>query len=276
MSLTEALTMAVRTDPGKLRPNNEDAVFCDAGLGLAILADGMGGYNAGEVASGMATTLLAENFVRMLGDAGPVAQGEPAGRSAQLLLQEMIDEANSEIYFAAQSDFRCFGMGTTLVVAWFYDNCLTVAHIGDSRLYRLRGECLERVTRDHSLLQEQLDSGMIAPAQARAFHARNLVTRALGVEPFVEPEMQDVEVLAGDIYLLCSDGLSDMVDDGEIAEALREFGGDPAIAAERLVEMANDNGGRDNISVILVKVRGELPLATGRWQRLRSRFGQDR
>jgi len=276
MSLTEALVMAVRTDPGKLRSNNEDAVFCDADLGLAILADGMGGYNAGEVASGMATTLLADGLGRAVGDTGSLVIDDVGTRSAHLQLLELIDDANAEIYFAAQSDFRYFGMGTTLVVAWFYDNCLTVAHIGDSRLYRLRGESLVRVTRDHSLLQEQLDSGMITPAQARAFHSRNLVTRALGVEPVVEPEIQDVEVQLGDVYLLCSDGLSDMVDDGEIAEVLRDLGDDPAIAADRLVEMANDNGGRDNISVIVVKVRGEFPAAAGRWQRLLSRFGQDR
>jgi len=274
--LNEALTMAVRTDPGRLRANNEDAVFCDAGLGLAILADGMGGYNAGEVASGMATTLLAESLRRAIGEVGSQTTDEIAARSIHLQLRELIDEANTEIYFAGQTDFRYFGMGTTLVVAWFYDNCLTVGHIGDSRLYRLRSGCLESLTRDHSLLQERLDSGMITPAQARAFHSRNLVTRALGVEPGVKPELQDFEVLAGDIFLLCSDGLSDMVDDGDIAKTLREVGDDPAAAADRLVEMANDNGGRDNVSVIVVKVHGEFPAASGKWQKLLSRFGQDR
>ena len=276
MPLNEALAMVVRTDPGKLRANNEDAVFCDAGLGLAILADGMGGYNAGEVASGMATTLLAESLGRVMGEVAAQPPGDAGQRSIHLQLWELIDEANTEIYFAAQSDFRCFGMGTTLVVAWFYDNCLTVAHIGDSRLYRLREGGLEQITRDHSLLQEQLDSGMISPAQARAFHSRNLVTRAVGVEPGVEPEIQDVEVLVGDVFLLCSDGLSDMVDDGEIARTLSEFGDNPALAADRLVKMANDNGGRDNVSVVVVKVRGEFPAATGKWQRLLSHFGQDR
>jgi len=276
MSLNEALAMAVRTDPGKMRANNEDAVFCDAGSGLAILADGMGGYNAGEVASGMATTLLAESLDRAMSEVAAQAPGETGLRSIHLQLWELIDEANTEIYFVAQSDFRCFGMGTTLVVAWFYDNGLTVAHVGDSRLYRLREGCLEQVTRDHSLLQEQLDSGMISPAQARAFHSRNLVTRAVGVEPGVEPEIQDVDVQVGDVFLLCSDGLSDMMEDGEIARTLREYGDDPAIAADRLVEMANDNGGRDNVSVIVVKVRGEFPATTGKWQKLLSRLGQDR
>jgi len=276
MPLNEALAMAARTDPGKMRANNEDAVFCDAGLGLAILADGMGGYNAGEVASSMATTLLAASLGRVMSEVAAQPPGDTGLRSIHLQLWELIDETNTEIYCAAQSDFRCFGMGTTLVVAWFYDNCLTVAHIGDSRLYRLRGDGLEQITRDHSLLQEQLDSGMISPAQARAFHARNLVTRAVGVEPGVEPEIQGIEVLVDDVFLLCSDGLSDMVDDGEIARMLREYGDDPAIAADRLVEMANDNGGRDNVSVVVVKVRAAFPAATGKWQKLLARFGQDR
>ena len=276
MPLTEVLTMAVRTDPGKLRPNNEDAVFCDAGRGLAILADGMGGYNAGEVASGMATALLSESLVRAMDKVGTQSCSRDGDRSIHLQLLELIEETNAEIYFAAQNDFRYFGMGTTLVVAWYYDNSLTVAHIGDSRLYRMRGGAFEQLTRDHSLLQEQLDSGMITPAQARAFHARNLVTRALGVESVVEPEVQSFDVLAGDIFLLCSDGLSDMVDDRDIARALRELGDDPAVVADCLVNMANDNGGRDNVSVILVKVGGEFPAASGKWQKLLSRFGQDR
>lgn len=276
MPLTEVLTMAVRTHPGKLRPNNEDAVFCDAARGLAILADGMGGYNAGEVASSMATVHLSESFARMLGEVGPNIPAGWRGGNAHVQVRKRIDEVNAEIYLAAQSEARYAGMGTTLVVAWFYDNCVTVAHIGDSRLYRMRGETLEQLTRDHSLLQEQLDSGMIAPAQARAFHARNLVTRALGVEPVVEPEVQSFDVMAGDIFLLCSDGLSDMVDDRDIARALRELGDNPAVVADCLVKMANDNGGRDNVSVILVKVSGEFPAASSKWQKLLSHFGQDR
>jgi PPM family protein phosphatase len=276
MPLTEVLSMAVRTHPGRLRPNNEDAVFCDAGRGLAILADGMGGYNAGEVASSMATVHLSESLVRMLGDIGPNIPAGLQGDNAHFQVRKRINEVNAEIYLAAQSEARYAGMGTTLVVAWFYDNCVTVAHIGDSRLYRMRGETLEQLTRDHSLLQEQLDSGMITPAQARTFHARNLVTRALGVEPVVEPEVQSFDVLAGDIFLLCSDGLSDMVDDREIARALRELGDDPAVVADCLVNMANDHGGRDNVSVILVKVGGEFPATNGKWQKLLSRFGQDR
>lgn len=273
MPLTEALVMAVRTDPGKLRPHNEDAVFCDAALGLAILADGMGGYNAGEVASSMATTLLADTIIRTLDDREP-QQFDPSGvRVAHRQLRDRIEEANAEIYFAAHEQPQYAGMGTTLVVAWFYDNQLTVAHLGDSRLYRLREGRLERLTRDHSYLQEQLDSGMISIEEARVSSRRNLVTRALGVDLRVCPELQDFEVRVDDLYLLCSDGLSDMVDDDQIEDVMRAFGTDPAVLTDQLVQMANDHGGRDNVSVIVAKVCGEFPARAGWWQKLLSRFG---
>ena len=260
------------TDRGRVRTNNEDSVALDESAALVVLADGMGGYNAGEVASGMATTFVKSELGRWLTDAS-LSVGDHEVRRA---MDICVDNANRAIFNAANTHAQYAGMGTTLVMAWLYDNRMCVAHVGDSRLYRLREGCLEQVTRDHSLLQEQLDSGMISPAQARAFHSRNLVTRAVGVEPGVEPEIQDVDVQVGDVFLLCSDGLSDMMEDGEIARTLREYGDDPAIAADRLVEMANDNGGRDNVSVIVVKVRGEFPATTGKWQKLLSRLGQDR
>lgn len=273
MPLTEALAMAVCTDPGKLRSHNEDAVFCDAALGLAILADGMGGYNAGEVASSMATTLLADTIIRTLENCEP-QEFDPSGlRVAHRQLRERIEAANAEIYFAAHEQPQFAGMGTTLVVAWFYDNQLTVAHLGDSRLYRLREGQLERLTRDHSYLQEQLDSGMMSIEQARVSNHRNLVTRALGVDLRVSPELQDFDVRVEDLYLLCSDGLSDMVDDEGIGRLLQAFGSDPTVLADQLVQMANDNGGRDNVSVIVTKVRGAFPARAGWWQKLLSRFG---
>ena len=273
MTLGEALEMAVCTDPGEVRPHNEDAVFGDAALGLAILADGMGGYSAGEVASSMATSLLARNLVGTLDDREPQQFDADGQRVAHHQLRERIEQANAEIYFAAQSHPQFYGMGTTLVVAWFYDNMVTLAHLGDSRAYRLRGNTFERLTRDHSLLQQQLDSGIISVEEARFSLSKNLVTRALGVDLTVEPEIWDFPVQPGDVYLLCSDGLNDMVGDLEIGATMRALSADPAAAAERLVQMANDNGGRDNISVILVRVRGEFPARAGWWQKLRVRFG---
>ena len=158
-------------------------------------------------------------------------------------------------------------MGTTLVMAVFYDNRMTVAHIGDSRLYRLRGEEFSAVTRDHSLLQEQLDKGLITAEAARFSENKNLVTRALGVDPTVKPEINDYETRPGDIYLLCSDGLNDMVEDEEIGSAVQMLSSNLELAASQLVEMANDNGGRDNVSVILVKIVREFPADTSWWSK---------
>ena len=270
MKLSEALEVVTRTDPGMLRSHNEDAVFGDADLGLVILADGMGGYNAGEVASGMATTLLATNFSQLIPLSQP-SQFEMGGEfEAHRIIVDQITDANSAIFNAAQSQPQYAGMGTTLALCWFYNNRLTVAHIGDSRLYRLRGDSFEQLTKDHSLLQEQLDSGMISAEDARYSLNKNLVTRALGVESEVEPELSDFEVLPGDLFLLCSDGLNDMVDDEEMGLTLQTLGSNLSLAADQLIQMANDNGGRDNVSVILVKVKGDYAAPKGWWQKLLS------
>jgi len=272
MKLADALEVAVRTDPGRTRSHNEDAVFADAGLGIAILADGMGGYNAGEVASGMATTLLASNFARYI-PTHSLGNGPASGvtEAVQQIAHE-VSVVNLSIYNAAQSQPQYCGMATTLVVAWFYDNRMVVGHIGDSRLYLLRGEHFQQLTRDHSLLQEQLDNGMITIEEARYSQNRNLVTRGLGVGPEVETEIHDYELQAGDIVLLCSDGLTDMIEDAGISLILKTMGGDLPLAAEHLVQLANENGGRDNISVILVKVTGEYASPRGWWQKLLARM----
>jgi protein phosphatase len=269
--LIDALEMVVRTDPGMLRPHNEDAVFADPAAGVAILADGMGGYNAGEVASGMATTLLAGSLASSI---ATLTLPDAAVLDAESVEQRLFDEisaANIAILNAAESEPQYAGMGTTLVVAYFYNNRMTVAHLGDSRLYRLRGGHLEQLTRDHSLLQEQLDSGMITPDEARYSHNKNLLTRALGVDPVVDVEIHDYGMQQGDMVLLCSDGLNDMIGDEDIARILRDGGDDLVQAAEELVHMANANGGRDNISVILVKVRGDYSPPRRWWQRLLAR-----
>lgn len=268
MSLVDALEIAIRTDPGLVRSHNEDAVFADARLGLAILADGMGGYNAGEVASGMACTLLASNFSRLIPTCEvPAGAGDSETFARQQLLGEVVT-ANQAIYNAAQSQPQYAGMGTTLVVAWFYDNRLLVAHVGDSRLYRLRQRQLMQLTRDHSLLQEQIDNGMISAEEARFSLNRNLVTRALGVEPELDVEVNAHDVQPGDLFLLCSDGLNDMVEDEDIKLTLQTLGGNLELAADQLVHLANDNGGRDNVSVILIRVLGDYTVPRGWWQRL--------
>jgi len=272
MRLADALEMVARTDPGMIRSHNEDAIYADADLGVAILADGMGGYNAGEVASGLATARLAEDMAGVINSPG--VQGE-ALNDASIVEEHIVNEvkaANLAIFNAAQSCSQYTGMGTTLVMAWFYDNRMSVAHVGDSRLYRLRGECFEQLTRDHSLLQEQLDNGIITADQARYAENRNLVTRALGVDPEVDVEVHDYDVRPGDIVLLCSDGLNEMVEDHDIAVTLRTLGSNLALAADHLIQMSNANGGRDNISVILVKVVGDFASPKAWWQRLKARL----
>lgn len=255
MSLEQALEVVALTHPGMVRSHNEDAVAADAPCGFAILADGMGGYNAGEVASGIAVNLLSEGLRVALCDEASRHNVDPAA-----LLRSEGERANATIHQTAQSQPQCAGMGTTLVAAVFHDNKVIVAHVGDSRLYRLRGEELSQITRDHSLLQDQIDSGMITPEAARLSHNRNLVTRALGVDPEVEIEIGESEARPGDIYLFCSDGLNDMVEDEDIRLTLSVMGPNLPLAAEQLIQMANDNGGRDNVSVILVKVMQDFAV----------------
>ncbi len=275
MSLIHALAFATRSDPGMVRSNNEDSVCVNPILGLAVLADGMGGYNAGEVASGMATALLGTELEKAFVEKEPFQRDAATGFLwAHEALEREIAQTNGAIYQLAQSQPQYAGMGTTLVMAVFHDNLMTVAHIGDSRLYRLRGEQFEQITRDHSFLQEQIDSGLIAKEQARHAQGKNLVLRALGIDPQVEAEIHDYGVAVGDVYLLCSDGLSDMVEDAEIGETVQALSANLELCAMQLIQMANDNGGRDNVSVILVKVRNEFGAPRSRWSRLLAWFGK--
>jgi protein phosphatase len=272
MDLSAVLEIASLSDPGMVRSNNEDSVMANPGRGFAVLADGMGGYNAGEVASGMATTQLGAALEKAFVARAPSSQ-EASGKSwAELALETEIARVNASIHEMARSQRQCAGMGTTLVVGVFHDNNLTVAHVGDSRLYRLRGEDFQQLTRDHSLLQEQIDSGLITPEQARHSRNRNLVTRAVGIDPEVAVEIHDHAVVPGDIYLFCSDGLNDMVEDEEIANTVGALAANLGLCAMQLIQMANDNGGRDNVSVILVKVKGAYPVARGWWARLLAWF----
>ena len=270
LNLSSALEVATATHPGMVRSHNEDSIAADSEIGLAVLADGMGGYNAGEVASGIAVELIRTEVKKALVDRKPQDMN---GTSVETLLAEHAERANAAIYQAAQSQPQYSGMGTTLVVAMWHDNKMSVGHIGDSRLYRLRGGTFEQVTRDHSLLQEQIDSGMITREQARHSQNKNLVTRAVGIDPTVEAEVHTYGVEQGDIYLLCSDGLSDMVSDEDIQLTLTSLHANLPLAAQQLVQQANDNGGRDNVSVILVRVARYYPAHTSWFEKLKSWFG---
>ncbi len=234
----------IRTDPGLARENNEDSVTVDELTQLAILADGMGGYNAGEIASGMATTFIKSELGRWLSQAGRHANPKEVRRAMEIC----VDNANRAIFNAANSNPQYSGMGTTLVVGIFQDGRLMLGHIGDSRCYRLRAGEFTQITKDHSLLQEQMDAGLITAEQAATSSNKNLVTRALGVEDAVLLDVNEHRVEVGDVYLFCSDGLSDMVEDGGIAKLLEADAPLDARLAQ-LIDAANANGGRDNISV---------------------------
>ena len=273
MSLIASLQMAKATHTGMVRSHNEDSIAIDAEIGLAVLADGMGGYNAGEVASGIATALISSETREAMISQSPYEVDKTTGAPrATTLLRDIIAKANTSIFQSANSQPQYAGMGTTLVVALFCNNQITLAHIGDSRCYRQRGGKLEQVTRDHSLLQEQIDSGLLTKEAAKRSQNKNLVTRALGIEPAVEAEIHTYPALEGDVYLICSDGLNDMVEDEDIEMTLEALGANLQLAAEQLVQMANYNGGRDNISVVLIKVKKDFPADEGMFAKFFSWF----
>lgn len=252
------LEVASATDAGTIRSFNEDSIAADAELGLLVLADGMGGYKAGDVASAIATGLVMDE---LSGAMNALAQSPvPAGLSVEFMaVKTTVEKTNLAIYKTAQSDTKYTGMGTTLVLMMFHQNRATIAHVGDSRLYRVRQGNLDLLTHDHSLLQEQIERGLISSDDAKLSHNRNLVSRALGVSKDILVEINQHHVEPGDLYLLCSDGLNDMVDDTDIALALNALQTNLPLTARHLIQMAIDNGGHDNVSVIVAKVKEGLP-----------------
>ena len=273
MNIEQALEIVSETDPGMVRSHNEDSVGHEKSCGLVVVADGMGGYNAGEVASGITVSVLTTEIKHRLREVSAHERDADSGKELGVaLLYGNVQKANASIYHAAQSQPQYAGMGTTVVAGLFYDNRVAVAHVGDSRMYRLRGEEFGPITRDHSLLQEQIDSGMISVEDARLSKNKNLVTRAVGIEPEVDVDVHVYDVQVGDIYLLCSDGLNDMVEDEDIGSTLQMLQANLPLAASQLVQMANDNGGRDNVSVVLVKIKGEFAVPRGWLAKLLSWF----
>lgn len=260
MSGHAPLDVASLSHPGMVRTHNEDSVFVDGESGLAVLADGMGGYSAGEVASGIAVNVISTGMLEELRSGRELSRVDISSglTHAALLLQQQIALANKGIYEAAQARPECAGMGTTLVATVFFQNRVSIGHIGDSRCYRLRVDRFEQLTHDHSLLQEQIDSGMLTQEQAKYSLNKNLVTRALGIEAVVPPDISEYRIEAEDIYVLCSDGLTDMVDPDIVHNIVDEHRLELPEAAAELVELANKNGGRDNISVIIVQVPPEF------------------
>jgi protein phosphatase len=273
MSLRGKIDFAEITDTGRVRDHNEDAIGTNPDIGLMVLADGMGGYSAGEVASGIAVQIVTEL-------ASEAAQREElnnvdphSGLMRQsIILRDAIYRSNKIIYQTAQSQTHCEGMGTTIVACMFYDDKVSIAHVGDSRAYRLRGGHFEQMTLDHSLLQELVDRGFYSHEEAQRSTNRNYVTRALGVEPTVEVEVHEYDVLPDDIYLLCSDGLPDMVEDEDIHLTISTFDASLDRVGQQLVDLANDQGGRDNVSVMLAQVKEAFPAKRGLIAKLAGMF----
>lgn len=228
------------TDPGRTRSSNEDCILCMPDIPAAILADGMGGHSAGEVASRTAVDTIAA-----------ILRQTTRGISARERLESAVQAAHSVIREKSRQSIRCRGMGTTVVVALVEGNVLYHAHVGDSRLYLLRGGEFRCLTRDHTLQQEFIDQGLYTPEEAREKVSRNILTKALGLEPQISIDCNELDILPGDRFLICCDGLYEMLTDHEMGallnrpHALDEVGLD-------MVELANARGSKDNVSVIII------------------------
>jgi protein phosphatase len=261
------------SNTGLVREHNEDYIASDELHGIMVLADGMGGYQAGEVASKIAVTTMMDELVTALKNLPPAKQEIANGyHRATILLEQAVLKANRAIYEAAEQKVTYRGMGTTVVAAVFRSGLISIAHVGDSRLYRFRDGELEQLTKDHSVLQELIDCNFFTREQARHSPNRNLVTRALGVNESVTVDIKEYKILSQDIYLLCSDGLNDMLEDVEIKTVMNQYKNNLTQCAEQLVQAANEQGGEDNISVILARPRSAPLRSKKNW--LQKLFGQ--
>lgn len=242
-----AMEVVSRTNKGLVRSINEDSIAILPDLGLAILADGMGGYDAGEVASQLAVENIARGLIMMVQD--------PQVESGYLELETVVGNANRAIFRAIEEKRGVEGMATTVVLAVFTQQRVLFAHLGDSRLYRFMDNNLEQLTNDHSIVQELVDQGMFFSIREamEAGVPNNVLTRGLGVEREIRLDIGETELDLNDIFLLCSDGLSNMVSDARIASILAEDHNDLEQAANRLIAEALDAGGLDNVSLVLAR-----------------------
>lgn len=264
MSLRNKIRCVQLTDTGRVREHNEDAIGTDMEAGLLVLADGMGGYNAGEVASGIAVKTVLQLVPEACGREERTAIDPETRLMRQtILLRDAVARANKVIHQTAKNTPQCEGMGTTIAACLFFDNRVSMAHVGDSRIYRMRRNRFEQLTMDHSLLQELVDKGYYSQEEALRSTNRNYVTRALGVDSAVQVEVQEDEVQPGDVYLLCSDGLPDMVEDEDIHLTISTFSANLDTVGKQLIQLSNDHGGKDNVSVILAQVIEPFPARNG-------------
>lgn len=235
-----------KTDIGKAREINQDYYSIpttENQLPLFILADGMGGYNGGEIASKLATesvkSYITNNFQTI----------EPNKETILGLLQNAIEYANMVVYEKSKSEEDLQGMGTTLDICLIYNNKLYIGHVGDSRIYRIRGDVIRKLTKDHSYVQQLVEDGKITREEANHHPKKNMLMKALGCTAFVEPDIRARNLEKGDILLMCSDGLTNMVEEETIQKVVKE---DAGLAPEKLIMLANNAGGYDNITVITI------------------------
>lgn len=248
------------TDVGRSREHNEDDFYLsDGDEALCIVADGMGGHRSGEVASAMAIKAIVEYYRETMPEKVNGYEGERAGEGEdardldELRIHEALQMANRSVFQAAESDEAFEGMGTTLVSAYFTEDGVYLAHIGDSRAYLFREGSLEQVTHDHSLANEYVRMGILAKEDVEFFPYKNVITRACGLTDEVEIDVGFHAMKPGDMFVFCSDGLSDMVPDRDLVNLL-DKDEDLEVLCQRLVDQANENGGSDNITIILARV----------------------
>ena len=235
------------SDIGKAREINQDYYSIpkpEDSLQLFILADGMGGYNGGEIASSLATTsaksYIENNFEKIEHNKEAILE----------LIKNAIEYANMVVFEKSKQEPNLEGMGTTLDICFIYNNKVYVGHVGDSRIYRIRGEIIRKLTKDHSYVQQLVEDGKITREEAEHHPKKNMLLKALGCTSMVEPDLRARNIEAGDILLMCSDGLTNMVEEKEIYRVVRE---NPETATQVLVELANVAGGYDNITVVIIK-----------------------
>lgn len=256
------------TDVGMVRTNNEDSYRIMGALNLFVLADGMGGEAHGEVASSLAVETVVKHCLEGQQNPNAPLSGEekPGLTEKSRRLASAVHLANQEVFASASQNAEQRGMGATLTAAWIDDVNLSVAHVGDSRVYLLRTGVLQQLTSDHSLVAEQVRRGILTASEAESSTMQNVLLRALGTQPEVEADIEQVGLFPNDVLLICSDGLTRMVTEPEIAGALQSEP-DPQKAAEKLVKLANEGGGVDNVTAIVVSLK---PEAKGWFSWLRS------
>jgi PPM family protein phosphatase len=260
VSQSDAIRIEVgsKSDIGRVRRNNEDNLAVVPDLNLFIVSDGMGGETHGELASAIATEAMVAYCRQASTQASTLYWGDPrpdVSETGNRLLSS-VRLANREIFNSANQNPDQRGMGATVVAFWIAGKRLSVVNVGDSRAYLLRGGELEQLTEDHTLVAEQVRRGIISPQQAQTSTFQNVLIRALGVHADVEPDADEFDLHPGDILLLCTDGLTRLVDDAEISKAILEAG-DAQASAERLVALANERGGQDNITVVVLRISGK-------------------